>query len=238
MVQLSSLSKRFGERVLLDQVTWYVGDRDRVGLCGPNGAGKTTLLRMLAGFDEADGGVEFVQDVLGSGADLPLAALQPAFLELDAAHGLPHAAELSFMAELAVGSLRGDRVIEAHRQGVLLAPRARGDMKRDSGEEVVRLGELFHRNRIGRGHLLEDLLGLPEQMRCAHGISHSNINSRLIVEQSARQLANFFEASVHLMQVMARACGHDHLRKFTLGDLTTWKKEMSELSGVAFGGAL
>ncbi|MGE0359155.1 MAG: ABC-F family ATP-binding cassette domain-containing protein [Vicinamibacterales bacterium] len=56
MIQLSSLSKRFGERVLLDRVTWYVGDRDRVGLCGPNGAGKTTLLRILAGLDEADSG--------------------------------------------------------------------------------------------------------------------------------------------------------------------------------------
>ncbi len=56
MIQLSSLSKRFGERVLLDTVTWHVGDCDRVGLCGPNGAGKTTLLKMLAGLDEADGG--------------------------------------------------------------------------------------------------------------------------------------------------------------------------------------
>lgn len=61
--------------------------------------------------------------------------------------------------------------------------------------------------------------------------------NRLVVEKSARQLANFFEASVELMQVMARACGHDHLSKFSPHDLTTWKKEMSELSGVAFGGA-
>jgi hypothetical protein len=38
------------------------------------------------------------------------------------------------------------------------------------------------------------------------------------------------------MQVMARACGHDHLSKFNTQDLTTWKKDMSELSGVAFGG--
>ena len=56
MIQLQSLTKAFGERVLLDNVTWQVGDRDRVGLCGPNGAGKTTLLRMLAGLDEPDAG--------------------------------------------------------------------------------------------------------------------------------------------------------------------------------------
>ena len=56
MIQLHQLLKQFGERVLLDRVTWQVGDRDRVGLCGPNGAGKTTLLRMLAGLDEPDEG--------------------------------------------------------------------------------------------------------------------------------------------------------------------------------------
>jgi ATP-binding cassette subfamily F protein 3 len=56
MIQLQSLTKAFGDRVLLDGVTWQVGDRDRVGLCGPNGAGKTTLLRMLAGLDDPDGG--------------------------------------------------------------------------------------------------------------------------------------------------------------------------------------
>jgi ATP-binding cassette, subfamily F, member 3 len=56
VIQLSGLTKRFGDRVLLDDVTWTVSDGDRVGLCGPNGAGKTTLLRMLAGLDEADSG--------------------------------------------------------------------------------------------------------------------------------------------------------------------------------------
>ena len=56
MIQLSNLTKRFGDRVLLDRVSWQVSDTDRVGLCGPNGAGKTTLLRMLAGMDEPDSG--------------------------------------------------------------------------------------------------------------------------------------------------------------------------------------
>ncbi len=57
MIQLSGLTKAFGDRVLLDTVTWQISDGERVGLCGPNGAGKTTLLRMLAGFDEPDGGL-------------------------------------------------------------------------------------------------------------------------------------------------------------------------------------
>ncbi len=56
MIQLSGLTRRFGDRVLLDEVTWQVEDGDRIGLAGPNGAGKTTLLRMLAGLDEADRG--------------------------------------------------------------------------------------------------------------------------------------------------------------------------------------
>ena len=56
MIQLSRLTKSFGDRVLLDEVTWQIAPGERVGLCGPNGAGKTTLLRMLAGLDEPDSG--------------------------------------------------------------------------------------------------------------------------------------------------------------------------------------
>jgi ATP-binding cassette, subfamily F, member 3 len=56
MIQLSSLSKTFGDRVLLDAVNWQIDDRERVGLSGPNGAGKTTLLKMLAGLEEPDSG--------------------------------------------------------------------------------------------------------------------------------------------------------------------------------------
>ena len=73
---------------------------------------------------------------------------------------------------------------------------------------------------------------------CPVGIATQNPNlmSRLVVEKSARQLANFFDASVELMQVMSRACGHDHLSKFTIDDLTTWQDNMAKLSGVAYGG--
>jgi hypothetical protein len=38
------------------------------------------------------------------------------------------------------------------------------------------------------------------------------------------------------MSVMARACGHDHLGKFTIDDLATWHREMAMLSGVRYAG--
>src|ERR1700752_2148368 len=78
MIQLQNLTKAFGDRVLLDHVTWQITDRERVGLCGPNGAGKTTLLRMMAGLDEPD-----------SGAILKPSALTVGYLPQD---GLSHAA--------------------------------------------------------------------------------------------------------------------------------------------------
>jgi ATP-binding cassette subfamily F protein 3 len=56
LIQLAQLSKSFGERVLLDHVTWQITPGERVGLCGPNGAGKTTLLKMLAGMESPDEG--------------------------------------------------------------------------------------------------------------------------------------------------------------------------------------
>jgi ATP-binding cassette subfamily F protein 3 len=56
VLQLSSITKSFGERVLLEDVTWQITSGERVGLCGPNGAGKTTLLKMMAGFEGPDEG--------------------------------------------------------------------------------------------------------------------------------------------------------------------------------------
>src|ERR1043166_3517362 len=82
MIQLQELTKSFGDRVLLDHVTWQITDRERVGLCGPNGAGKTTLLRMMAGVDEPD-----------SGAILKPASLTVGYLPQD---GLTHSGRTVF----------------------------------------------------------------------------------------------------------------------------------------------
>ena len=82
MIQLQNLTKSFGDRVLLDSVTWQITDRERVGLCGANGAGKTTLLKVMAGLDEPD-----------SGAILKPAALTVGYLPQD---GLTHSGRALF----------------------------------------------------------------------------------------------------------------------------------------------
>ena len=73
---------------------------------------------------------------------------------------------------------------------------------------------------------------------CPAGIATQNpeLRQRMNVDVGAQRLHNFLDASVALMQVLARACGHDHLNQFTHRDITTWKKEMAELSGVAYAG--
>ncbi len=73
---------------------------------------------------------------------------------------------------------------------------------------------------------------------CPVGIAtqKEHLRQRIVIEKSAQGLANFFQASVDLMKVMARACGHRSLGEFSIEDLTTWKKEMAELSGISYGG--
>jgi ATP-binding cassette subfamily F protein 3 len=56
MIHVEGLSKRYGEKVLFEDVSWHVRKRDRIGLSGPNGSGKTTLLRILAGIETGDAG--------------------------------------------------------------------------------------------------------------------------------------------------------------------------------------
>ncbi len=73
---------------------------------------------------------------------------------------------------------------------------------------------------------------------CPVGIATQNpeLRKRLDVQIGAEKLARYFGASVELMQVLARACGHSNLSDFRHSDITTWKREMADLSGVKFAG--
>src|SRR5271166_4417791 len=56
MIQLSSAGKRFGPKLLFEDLNWLITPKDRVGLVGANGSGKSTLLKVLGGMESLDYG--------------------------------------------------------------------------------------------------------------------------------------------------------------------------------------
>tara|TARA_Y100000031_G_scaffold156555_1_gene211639 strand:+ start:4659 stop:6185 length:1527 start_codon:yes stop_codon:yes gene_type:complete len=73
---------------------------------------------------------------------------------------------------------------------------------------------------------------------CPAGIATQNpdLRARLDVDVAATRLGTFFGAAVELMCLLARACGHNHLSEFSVQDVTTWKKEIADLTGIRFAG--
>ena len=73
---------------------------------------------------------------------------------------------------------------------------------------------------------------------CPVGIATQkpHLRARLPVDEAAERLDRFLRATVELMQVIARACGHQHLSEFSLDDLTTFDRDMAHLAGIAYGG--
>ena len=66
LLTCQNIQKSFGEKTILDQISFHIEEREKVALIGSNGAGKTTLLRIIRRELEPDGG----QIVLAKGASL------------------------------------------------------------------------------------------------------------------------------------------------------------------------
>jgi len=67
MIQLASAGKRFGPKLLFENLDWLITPRARVGLVGANGTGKSTLLKVLARLDTLDyGEVSFAKGITSS----------------------------------------------------------------------------------------------------------------------------------------------------------------------------
>ncbi|GAA2901522.1 energy-dependent translational throttle protein EttA [Streptomyces violaceus] len=64
VVEINNLSKAFGEKVLIDDLSFTLPRNGIVGIIGPNGAGKTTLFKMIQGLEEPDSGSIKVGDTV------------------------------------------------------------------------------------------------------------------------------------------------------------------------------
>ena len=135
MIEAHGLTRQFGGRTVVDEVSFAVAPGEVVGFLGPNGAGKTTTMRLLLGLLRADGGSAHV--------DGPVGFLPEVFTAYEA---MSVGSYLTFMAEMKrVGSSDVARVIAAA----------------DLAEMVKRpIGRLSkgQRQRVG---LAQSLLGHP-----------------------------------------------------------------------------
>ncbi|HKH05110.1 MAG TPA: energy-dependent translational throttle protein EttA [Acidimicrobiales bacterium] len=66
VIEAGGLSKGYGDRLLIDDLSFSLPPAGIVGIIGPNGAGKTTLFRMIIGVEEPDAG----KITIGSSVDL------------------------------------------------------------------------------------------------------------------------------------------------------------------------
>ena len=91
MIRVENLAKSYGDRILFDNITFSVNQKERIGLVGQNGHGKTTLFRMISGEERPDSGaivipknyqIVYVQQHLAFSADT---ALEEGILALPAA---------------------------------------------------------------------------------------------------------------------------------------------------------
>ncbi|MDX6258446.1 MAG: transport system ATP-binding/permease protein [Kribbellaceae bacterium] len=100
---------RFGDRVMLDHVTFRIGPADRIGLLGPNGAGKTTFLKVLTGLLPPDTGK------VKQGKTVKIANLSQTLEDLDGTVTvLAHITGIRRVAALAagVGEMNSSQLLE------------------------------------------------------------------------------------------------------------------------------
>ena len=63
MIEVKNLTKKYGEKLAVDHLSFKVNDGDVLGFLGPNGAGKSTTMNMLTGYLSATEGSIFVEGI-------------------------------------------------------------------------------------------------------------------------------------------------------------------------------
>ena len=63
VIEVKNLTKKYGEKLAVDHLSFKVNDGDVLGFLGPNGAGKSTTMNMLTGYLSATEGSIFVEGI-------------------------------------------------------------------------------------------------------------------------------------------------------------------------------
>ena len=101
MIEITNLTKRFGDKVAVDNITFNVNEGEIMGFLGPNGAGKSTTLNILTGYLSATSGsakidgIDVLEDPIGAKRRIGfLPEIPPLYLEMTVKEYLDFAYEL------------------------------------------------------------------------------------------------------------------------------------------------
>src|SRR3954469_16879480 len=175
LVVAKDLSLRYGPKVVLDQASFVVGGRDRIGLIGPNGSGKSSLLRILAGVAEPDSGsVQRIRKARAGYLPQEISGTLPGSLVDGVLASVPGRTELT------------ERIAAAEAE----LPSAPPDEQVEIGAELAELHDALsqHDERYGRHRAEEILMGL--------GFSASDL------ESSAAELSGGWRMRAHLAALL------------------------------------
>jgi len=199
MLDVRSLTRRYGSRVALENVSFVVRAGEIVGLLGANGAGKSTLLRTVAGLQPPDAGEARVagHDVwaepLAAKRALGYAAEEPTFHD-----------ELSAREYLAfVASVREMEPGAAHARALALA---RGLDLVTRLDEPVRGFSHGMRKKLS---FLAAVLDEPSVLLCDESLEGFDAPSALAAKAELRRLARAGSAilfSSHVTETVERLC--------------------------------
>ncbi len=127
MIEINGLTKRYGDKTAVDQLSFVVEPGVVTGFLGPNGAGKSTTMRMIAGLDRPTSGTVRVNGKHYPGAAAPMSELG-ILLDARSVHpGLSARNNLLALARTAgIGRRRVDEVIELAGLAAVAGTRAGG----------------------------------------------------------------------------------------------------------------
>jgi len=198
MIEVHSLSRRYGKTTAVDDVSFHIGPNEVVGLLGHNGAGKTTIMRMLSGYLEPSAGTIRIggQALEGNAASIQrelgyLPENLPMYPEMMVADYLEYAATLKGIAP--------EQRYDAVRQAIVAT-----DLGRRALDPVATLSRGL-KQRVG---VAQAILGRPRLLildEPTNGLDPQQTeHMRRLIQELARQATIIL--STHIMQEVDAIC--------------------------------
>ncbi len=250
VLRCTQLSRRFGDRVAVDDISFSVQPGETYGLLGPNGAGKTTTIRMACGLLRRDGGsVHIAGHALDDDADRARSMIGYVPQDIALYPDLTAAENLRFFGRLY--GLRGRR-LAARVTAVLDLV----DLRERAGDKVESFsGGMKRRLNIGAGLVHEPTLLVLDEPTV--GVDPQSRHAILEAVRSFGALGMAVLYTTHYMEEAERLCDrvgiidhgrliaegtqrelvdlvreHDRIELSALGDLHTFAAACRGLTGV------